>query len=124
MIWYIDYLDEQSGENLTLLLDAFTGEPITPEPYFEATIARFNLTAANQAAMDWAADAQLGMVGQHQSELTPDGKSEIWFFYYFSTSVDSGKTFFLSNGQVVAERQADWPLPTSKALPENWMTVI
>ncbi|NOZ60441.1 MAG: T9SS type A sorting domain-containing protein [Calditrichaeota bacterium] len=121
-VWLIDYWDQGTDDDLVILIDALSGEfiPINP-PTGPPTTARFNLDAAKQAAQNWASDAQLGMVGQHQGDLTPDGKTETWFFYYFSTSLDSGKLFFLSNGQLIAERDPDWPLPTSKALPKNWI---
>ncbi|MDZ7261919.1 MAG: hypothetical protein ONB05_07435, partial [candidate division KSB1 bacterium] len=99
-VWGFFYFSESTGQQMFLLFDAVTGEYIKiPQP--AETTARFNLDAANQAAQTWASDAELILVGTHQSNLSPAGEAMMWFYIYHSASQDSEQVFFFSNGMLL-----------------------
>lgn len=117
--WVFQYSSETAADFLTIILDALTGEIIGTFPP-RGTSARFNLNAANQAMQTWAADAELVMLGLHQSQLTPQGEAAMWFFIYHSASLDSEQVVFLSNGNVLGQGSI-WQPPSEIALPVDWI---
>lgn len=119
-VWGFSYFSQSSGQQLFLLFDAVTGNPIQP-PQPNATTARVNLNAAHQAAIAWAADAALLMVGNHASQITAEGEAMMWFFVFHSASLDSEQVFFLSEGNLLGQGQLGWSPPSQAPLPENWI---
>jgi len=118
--WVFQYFSEASGDFVQVFLDAITGEFIFSFPP-RATTARANLSAANQAAQTWAADAQMVMLANHQSSLDPAGEAAMWFFLYYSASLDSAQAFILGNGVVFWQGNPGWEPPSKVALPSNWI---
>ncbi|MDZ7310398.1 MAG: T9SS type A sorting domain-containing protein, partial [candidate division KSB1 bacterium] len=119
-LWVFQYRSEATGDFLMVFLDAITGEFIEP-PGPRPTTARVNLEAANQAAQTWALDAVLVMLGTHQSNLSPTGEAMMWFFVYYSASLDSVQVFFFSNGIILGQGPLSWEPPSKSALPSNWI---
>ena len=118
-VWVFLYHSEAGEEQLFLLFDAITGEHIQP-PQPAETTARFNLDVASQSAQSWASDAELVMLGTHQSNLTPTGEAMMWFFIYHSASQDSEQVFMASNAMLLAQGPI-WEPPSKIALPVNWI---
>lgn len=116
-VWEFQYTSS-AANRLRIYIDAVTGEYIQPTQPAETT-ARFNLDVANQSAQTWSSDAELVWVQTHQSNLSPDGKAEMWLYAYYSASLDSGQAFFFSNGMPVGQRGGE--LPFKVALPANWL---
>jgi len=116
-VWQFCYTSSAAAQ-LTIYVDAVTGKYIEL-PHPAETTARFNLAAANQSAQAWSSDAELVWVQTHQSNLSPDGKAEMWFYAYYSASLDSGQAFFFSNGMQAGQMGGE--LPYKQALPSNWL---
>jgi len=116
-VWQFSY-SSRTADPLTIFIDAVTGKVVQP-PQPVATTAKFNLDAANQTAQTWAADAELVWAATHQSSLSPEGKAEMWFYAYYSASLDSGHAFFFSNATLLAQMGGD--LPYKAALPPQWI---
>ncbi len=119
-VWFFAYDSPLAEEFINIVLDARTGSPVQPPGPANATSARANLASANQAATQWASDAQLVLVGTHQSELTPQGNAAMWFFIYHSASLDSEQVVILLGGNVLFQGPI-WDPPSKIALPDNWI---
>jgi hypothetical protein len=104
---------------LYLFFDAVTGKYYQP-PQPAATTAQVNLNAAKQTSRDWAGDAQLLMVGTHQSDISPNGEAQMWYYIFHSASLDSDQVFIFSNNILLFQGQI-WQPPSMNPLPPDWM---
>jgi hypothetical protein len=122
-LWIFFYFSEEAGEMAQVILDAETGSPVEgPGPAGEPTSARSNLDPANQAALNWAADAVLVQIGNLHPDLTPEGFAVGWGFAYYSPGKDSVRGFFLVDSLVVEERSfTKNDMHSLETLPEGWL---
>ncbi len=119
-VWVVQYSSDLTGDFLVIALDAQSARPVFIwPPQTRTTTASFNVPAANQAAQRWAGDAQLVWLGTHAGTFTPSGEAEMWFYAYYSPSLDSARAFFFSAGTLFAEMGG--PLPFKQPLPTGWV---
>ncbi len=123
-LWIIEYEDYSTGEGLDLFIDAYTGAMFDPElpPMAVPTTARPNLEIADSAALLWAVDSELFMVGSTEKGVDFKGETEQWAFMYHSEERDTNHAFLLSGGKVVDEKDLNRsPLPSTEAISDEWI---
>jgi hypothetical protein len=115
--WVITYNDAVSGRLTFIVLDAQTGQTLF---IFRLTTALANLSTAQQAALLWAADAQLVLVAAPPGGFSPvDGASPAWVFRYYSAAKDSLRQFFIFFGNLTGQNNViGGPI---QPIPPGWL---
>ena len=97
-IWVFIYYSDDAEQEIVILLNIETGSPVEfPGPSGEETTAEENINSADGAAISWAGDASLVLVGNF-AELTEQGMALFWSYVYYSPSKDSVRVFFYNVG--------------------------
>jgi methionine-rich copper-binding protein CopC len=99
-VWRFNYWSESAEEYLNIEVNAVTGELLQSD-------AVDNVGAANAAAQNWAADAELIRV-QSEWELHPDGLSAVWGFVYRSVALDSTIMVHAVSGTALALQPTEY----------------
>lgn len=115
--WLISYYDAASDRNAFIALDAQTGKTLF---IFRLTTARPNLAAAQAAALQWTADAQLVFLGAPPGGFSPlDGASPTWVFQYYSAGKDSTRQFLILFGALAEQQNVSNNF--KRPLPPGWL---
>lgn len=103
--------ENNQGQHMEIAINAETGDALMSE-------ALSNRQAADSAAQDWAADAQLIFIN-NEREVTLDGQSLAWVFTYQSAELDTVLAFFAVSGTIVAVEEGFAHYGVETPLPEQ-----
>ncbi len=111
-VWRLDYNSDVEEKYFQVEINAETGALL-------ASDVHNNLTAANQAAQDWASDSELFRV-QNEWDLSESGLSVAWGFVYQSAALDSILEFVAVSGKILGTKTIDYGQGPFPALPAQF----
>ncbi len=115
-IWFFGYYSHEHDKFWDVAVDALTGDLL-----FSSTpnSARERLPAAEDAAAEWSADAELIEVGSY--DIGPDGLAPDWKFIFYSASKDSVLKVHSYHDGAHRDVRPSHDMPSHEPLPPDWI---